>query len=442
MKKEKGKDSYREAGQSLLEFIDRSPTPYHAVSELGQTLKSAGFRELDEADAWDLVPGGRYFAVRNGSSLAAFVMGSKPPETAGFKIVGAHTDSPNLRLKPNPIYEKNGYAQLGVEVYGGVLLSSWADRDLSLAGRVVLKSGNGLPVCKLLKIERPILRIPLLAIHLNRSVNEKGLVLNPQTHLPPILTFAGGKPKSGNALKDLVARETGTRPEEILSLDLSLYDTQKSAFGGPDGEFLFAPRLDNLASCHAATAAFLDAGGKNPATRAVVFYDHEEVGSQTAQGGGSPFLKDVLERAASVSKKPREAFIRAVARSLFISADMAHAVHPNYPEMHDANHMPAINKGPAVKTNAGQRYATDGVSSAHFETLCERAGVTAQKFVMRSDLACGSAIGPVTAANLGIRTADVGNPMLSMHSAREMAGTKDHGDMIRVFREFFTAKLG
>ena len=428
----KKKDPHYTAGQSLLEYIDRSPTPFHAVTGLAQMLEKHGFAQLDEKDSWDLSPGGKYYVTRNTSSLAAFVLGAKPPETSGFKIIGAHTDSPNLRLKPDPVYEKHGYAQLGVEVYGGVLLSTWTDRDLSLAGRVILRSQE---TC-LLKIDRPLLRIPQLAIHLNRSVNEKGLILNQQTHLPPILSL--GKSKDG--LKDLIAKEIKHRPGDIVGMELSLYDIQPGAFAGLNREFLLAPRLDNLASCHAATQALLQSTEKDPATRALVFYDNEEVGSETAQGSGSPFLKDILERILLRSNKPREAFLRAIARSTLISADMAHAVHPNYPELHDPNHMPTINNGPVIKANAGQRYATDGKTGAYFEMLCERAGVKAQKFVMRSDLACGSTIGPITAANLGIRTVDAGNPMLSMHSAREMAGVKDHWDIIKVFKEFFRSE--
>ena len=415
--------------QSLLEYIDRCPTPFHAVAEIRIMLKKHGFVQLDETDAWNLSSGGKFYVIRNDSSLVAFVLGNQPPETTGFKIIGAHTDSPNLRLKPNPVFEKNGYVQLGVEVYGGVLLSTWTDRDLSLGGRVALRSQES----RLLKIGRPLLRIPQLAIHLNRGVNEKGLILNPQTHLPPILTLA----KSKETLIELVAGEIKCKPSAIASMELSLYDIQPGSLGGAEGEFLFAPRLDNLASCHAATLALLQSQEKNPLTRVLAFYDNEEVGSETAQGSGSPFLKDVLERITSSSKRPREAFMRSISRSFFVSADMAHAVHPNYAEMHDPHHMPRINKGPVIKSNAGQRYATDGMSGAYFESLCERAGVTAQKFIMRSDLVCGSTIGPITAANLGIRTVDVGNPMLSMHSAREMAGTKDHGDIIQVFKEFF-----
>jgi aspartyl aminopeptidase len=425
----KKKDPHYTAGQSLLEFIDHSPTPFHAVAEIAKILEKHDFTRLDETASWDLSPGEKYYVSRNDTALVAFVLGSKPPETAGFKIIGAHTDSPNLRLKPNPAYDKNGYTQLGVEVYGGALLSTWTDRDLSLAGRVILRSQKS----RLIKIDRPLLRIPQLAIHLNRNVNEKGLILNQQNHLPPILSLG----KTKDAFLNLIAGEAKCRAGDILGMELSLFDVQPSTFAGLNQEFIFAPRLDNLASCHSATLALVQSTEKNPFTRVTVFYDNEEVGSESAQGGGSPFLKNILERIAQSSDKPREALMRAIARSTFISADMAHAVHPNYPEMHDSNHMPVINNGPVIKTNAGQRYATDGISSAYFETLCERAGVKSQKFVMRSDLACGSTIGPVTAANLGIRTVDVGNPMLSMHSAREMAGTRDHWDIIKVFKEFY-----
>ena len=435
----KNSKNYRKYAESLLKLIDASPTPFHATHELVTLLKAEGFAELQEADAWSLKKGGRYYVTRNDSSLVAFVMGSKPAEQAGFKIIGAHTDSPNLRLKPNPSYQKSGYVQLGVEVYGGVLLTTWTDRDLSLAGRVVLKSKKGQPVSRLLKIDRPLLRIPQLAIHLNREINETGLILNKQRHLPPILQLAENNLSSEKVLKDLVAQELKCKAGEIVSLDLALYDVQASTFAGANEEFIFAPRLDNLASCHAATLALLEASKQDSATRVLAFYDHEEVGSETAQGGESPFLKDALERMVMDSANPREALMRAIAHSIFISADMAHAVHPNYSDKHEERHLPLINAGPVIKTNANQRYATEGVSSAHFELMCQRAGVNVQKFVVRSDMGCGSTIGPMTAANLGIRTVDVGNPMLSMHSIREMAGSQDHGDMIQVFKEYFNS---
>lgn len=417
--------------QNLLKFIDRSPTPFHAVQEMADTLSSKGFIKLEEADAWKLVPNGKYFLTRNDSSLIAFTVGSKLGEA--FKIIGAHTDSPNLKLKPQAGYAKSGYLQLGVEVYGGVLLSTWTDRDLSLAGRVIL-TGKKNPVAKLIRFEQTLLRIPQLAIHLNRDVNKKGLLLNEQNHLPPIFSIQK-KSAPDEILKKMIAKELKCRPADIMGLELSLYDTQPGTVAGAEGEFIFSGRLDNLASCHSALHALTESTKKDTATRVIAFYDHEEVGSETAQGAGSPFLKDVLERITL--KNEREGFLRALAKSFFISADMAHAVHPNYSDRHDSQHMPILNGGPVIKSNANQRYATDGVSSAWFEKLCGKAKVPVQKFVVRSDLGCGSTIGPITAANLGIRTVDVGNPMLSMHSIREMAGAKDHELMIRVFKEFF-----
>jgi len=417
--------------QNLLEFMDRSPTPFHAVQEMAYALSGKGFIELKEADAWKLVPHGRYFLTRNDSSLVAFTLGSKP----GFKIIGAHTDSPNLRLKPQAGYTKNGYLQLGVEVYGGVLLSTWTDRDLSLAGRVIL-GGKKETSTKLIRFDQVLLRIPQLAIHLDREVNKRGLILNEQIHLPPIFSLHK-KSSPEDILKKMVAHKLKCKPADIVEMELSLYDTQPGTLAGPEGEFIFSGRLDNLASCHSATQALMESTQKDPMTRVIAFYDHEEVGSETAQGAGSPFLKDVLERITLTEESSRENFFRALAKSFFISADMAHAVHPNYSDKHDNQHMPIINGGPVVKSNAGQRYATEGVSSAWFEGLCQKAKVPVQKYVVRSDLGCGSTIGPITAANLGIRTVDVGNPMLSMHSIREMAGAKDHELLIRAFKEFF-----
>ena len=422
--------------RDLLDFIDRSPTPFHAVNETKVLLTQQGFSELKESKAWNLLSNGKYFVTRNDSSLIAFIVGTKTQDASGFKIVGAHTDSPNLKLKPNSSYDKNGYIQLGVEVYGGVLLTTWTDRDLSLAGRVIIQ-GKNLPQSKLIRFEDPFLRIPQLAIHLNRDVNEKGLILNKQNHLPPIFSLLGEKGSTKELLKKMVAQKIKCKPAEILSMELSLFDTQPGSIGGANGEFVFSGRLDNLASCHAALKALIRSKEKDPMTRVIVFYDHEEVGSDSAQGAGSPFLRDVLERLTLDSNNSREIFFRSMANSFFISADMAHAVHPNYSEKHEARHLPIINGGPVIKCNSNQRYATEGVSSAWFEVLCQKAGISIQKFVARTDMGCGSTIGPITASNLGIRTVDVGNPMLSMHSIREMAGAHDHLPLINVFKEFF-----
>jgi aspartyl aminopeptidase len=300
----------------------------------------------------------------------------------------------------------------------------------------VILTGTKSPSSKLVKFNQVLLRIPQLAIHLNRDVNRKGLVLNEQNHLPPIFSMHN-KSAPAEVLKKMVARELGCKPSEIMGLELSLYDTQLGTLAGAEREFIFSGRLDNLASCHSAMHALTESTMTDPITRVIAFYDHEEVGSETAQGAGSPFLKDVLER-ITLSEK-REDLLRALANSFFISADMAHAIHPNYSDKHDNQHMPVINGGPVIKSNAGQRYATDAISSAWFESLCKKIGIPVQKFVVRSDVGCGSTIGPITAANLGIRTVDVGNPMLSMHSIREMAGTTDHELLTSAFKEFFRA---
>ena len=425
--------------QDLLNFIDRSPTPFHAVNEMKNLLIHQGYSELKETNSWKLSPNGKYFLTRNGSSLIAFIVGMKSQDASGFKIIGAHTDSPNLKLKPNSTYGKNGYLQLGIEVYGGVLLSTWTDRDLSLTGRIIIK-GKKQPLSKLIRFDEPLLRIPQLAIHFNRDVNEKGLILNKQNHLPPIISLTGKKNPTKDLLEKMIAKKLKCLPADILSMELSLYDTQPGSTGGAHGEFIFSGRLDNLASCHASLIALTESKTKDSMTRAIAFYDHEEVGSDSSQGAGSPFLKNVLERLVLHSENSRELFFRSMANSFFISADMAHAVHPNYAEKHDVYHMPILNGGPVIKSNSNQRYATEGVSSAWFETICKKAGVPVQKFVIRTDLGCGSTIGPITASNLGIRTVDVGNPMLSMHSIREMSGVNDHLPLIKAFKEFFTAR--
>ncbi|HYQ16775.1 MAG TPA: M18 family aminopeptidase, partial [Polyangiaceae bacterium] len=392
----------------------------------------AGFRRLSERDAWSLAPAERGFVVRGGGSIAAFRLGKKSPADAGFVIVGAHTDSPNLRLKPNAELTASGYEQLAVEVYGGVLLSTWLDRDLGLAGRVVLADGS----TRLLKLPGSFCRVPNLAIHLNRDVNSGGLTLNAQTQMLPVaaLVHDGG----GLELRERLAAALGEGVDAraIQGSDLCLFDTQPPALGGARGELIFSARLDNLASCHAALSALLAAGDAD-ATRVVVLYDHEEVGSETAIGAGSPFLEALLLRLLACYPATSDGFARAIAGSLMVSADMAHAVHPNYPDKHDKQHRPLLGKGPVLKVNANQRYATDGPSAARFRAACARAGVEPQTFVARNDMGCGSTIGPIAAAGLGLRTVDVGGPMLSMHSCREMAASADVAPMVRALTALF-----
>jgi len=425
--------------RDLLEYIDASPTPYHAVRETARRLTQAGYRVLDEREPWTLKPGERVFVTRGDTSIAAFQLGTVPVDRAGFRLVGSHTDSPNLRLKPNASVSKNGYQQLGVEIYGGVLLHTWTDRDLSLAGRVMVMAG-GKPQGYLVDFARPLLRVPNLAIHLNRGVNSDGLKLNPQEHMVPVLGLESAGAVDLKALLGQELARGGVKVEagDLLGYDLCLYDLQPSIRSGAHGEFLHAPRLDNLASCHAALSALLSGGEKREATSGVILFDHEEVGSRSAQGAASPFLRTLLERFTLAHSDGRpDAFHRAIAHSFLVSADMAHAVHPNYASLHEPKHQPQMGLGPVIKSNVNQSYATDGETWAFFTTLCREAGVTPQHFVTRTDLGCGSTIGPITAGQLGIRTVDVGSPMLSMHSIREMACASDVGQMVAVLRRLF-----
>jgi aspartyl aminopeptidase len=425
---------------SLISYLDASPTPYHAAAESARILANAGFVSLEEHERWTLEPGLRAYTTRGGTSLIAFICGEKTPTESGFLAIGAHTDSPNLRIKPSPDVNRYGYRQLGVEAYGGVLLSTWLDRDLSLAGRVNIARGRALPTGLLVDLARPLLRVPNLAIHLNRNVNSDGLVLNAQSHLAPIFGLSSEEPESLRDLlvDELAARGAPARPEDIVSWDLSLYDVQGATVSGASSEFLHSARLDNLASCFAATQALAKAPQPHAATRVIALYDHEEVGSRSAQGAYSPFLRQVLERIAQASDAAdAEGFMRAIARSFLISADMAHAIHPNYADRHEPNHAPVLGGGPVLKTNVNQAYATDGESAARFAALCRDVEVPLQHFVVRSDLPCGSTIGPISAAQIGLRTVDIGNPMLSMHSIRELASTADAAMLERVFDAYF-----
>jgi len=414
--------------QDLLNYIDASPTPFHAVAETAERLEQHGFRPLDESAPWRVEAGDKIYVTRGGGSIAAFHLGTTPASEAGFRLVGAHTDSPNLRVKPNPARKKAGYEQLGVEPYGAVLLHTWLDRDLSLAGRLTLTDGSS----RLVDLGRPLLRIPSLAIHLNREVNKKGLMVNAQEHMAPLVGLASAGALDFAAW--LADELDGVEAVDIAAWDLMAYDVQSAAVSGVGGEFIHAGRLDNLASCHAACTALIAASSSAAATRGLVLYDHEEVGSRSAQGAASDFLRSCLQR---LSGSAREDYHRAVASSFLISADMAHAVHPNYADLHEPEHQPVLGGGPVIKINVNQSYATDGESWAAFERWARQADVTTQRFVVRSDLGCGSTIGPITAAELGIRTVDAGSPMLSMHSCREVAATSDVPKMIDLLKRFF-----
>jgi aspartyl aminopeptidase len=416
----------------LLAFLSASPTPYHAVASTVTRLETARFRPLTEHDAWDSLAPGRYYVVQEGSAMVAFVVPELP--VVGFRIVGAHTDSPNLRLKPKPEYTKEGYHQLGVEVYGGALLNSWLDRDLALAGRVMVRGAGSGFEARLVRLDHPLLRVPQLAIHLDREVNEKGLVLNKQEHLAPVL----GLKSSGEAdLRALVAASLDVAPGDILHLDLMLHDTLPPARGGAHDEVFFSARLDNLAMCHAAVQSIARVGDGGALCSVVALFDHEEVGSQSATGAESNFLPRVLERLSRRGGGSSDGHARTLARSLCLSADMAHAVHPNYESRHETRHKPVLNGGPVLKLNAQQRYATSARTATLVEELCRELAIPLQHYVNRTDLPCGSTIGPITSTLLGIPTADVGNPMLSMHSCREMAGALDPAMMERLMGGFF-----
>jgi aspartyl aminopeptidase len=419
----------------LLAFLDRSPTPYHAVAETVRRLSAAGFRPLREDEVWNLEPDARRYVMRAEGSIVAFQAGRESPAEAGFRILGAHTDSPNLRVKPRPDKSGEGYRQLGVEPYGSPLLHTWLDRELSLAGRVSFREPGGVRTA-LVDFARPLLRVPSLAIHLQRELALEGLKLNPQQHLAPILGLDGAPP-----LAELLATElrasgaADVAAPDVLGFDLMAYDVQPASVCGARGEFVSSPRLDNLASCHAAVSALVEAAGRDlgAATRMIVLYDHEEVGSRSAQGAAGTLLSDALERCVAGWKDgAAQGLARAASRSLLVSADMAHAVHPNYADRHEPGHRPVVGKGPVIKVNANQSYASDAETAARFAALCGEVGVVPQHFVTRSDLACGSTIGPITAARVGIRTVDVGSPMLAMHSCRELAGSADVEPMIRV----------
>ena len=429
-----------DAVADLLGFIDRAPTPLHAVAEVRRRLEGAGFRELAEAEAWELAPGDRRFVVRGGGSVAAFQVGAVSPAEAGFRIVGAHTDSPNLRLRPRADAAQAGYQRYGVEPYGGVLLHTWLDRDLSLAGSATLRERGALRSV-LVDFGRPLLRVPSLAIHLDREVNRRGLVVDPQAHLVPVAGLEGSPGLDALVAAELRAQGIATvEPGDVLAHDLSAYDVQPAVVAGVRGEFVFAPRLDNLASCHAGLAALLAAAASDlgDATRVLVLYDHEEIGSRTAEGAAGTLLEYALARAVEGFKGgAAQGLARAAARSLLVSADMAHGVHPNHPDRHDPAHRPLVGGGPVIKHNAGRSYATDARTAAHFAALCADAGIAPQHFVTRNDLPCGSTIGPISAARVGIPAVDVGNPMLSMHSCREMAGSADVARMIEVLRRFY-----
>ncbi len=455
--------------QRLCDFIDASPTAFHATDSIATDLESRGARFLDERSDWKLEPGALYFTRRAGSSLIAFRPGLEPPAAAGFAVAGAHTDSPGLKARLGKSLSGKGLERVPVEVYGNPIISTWMDRPLSLAGRVVLRSPGSSAASyagtvnrtetRLVKLARPIGVIPNLAIHLNREIN-KGFEYNAQGQLPVLVAAlptigltpsetdgvkAGGSETSW--LHRLISRELGVDPGAILGADLFFVDAQKVCLMGTEEELVNGYRLDDLLGCHAVLEGFL-ASEAGSHTQVACFLDNEEVGSRTAQGADSAFLRDVLSRINALSVSPSfsytlsesetENFYRALASSFNISVDVAQAFHPSYAEKFDEGFVPVLNGGPAIKANANFKYATDAASEAAFRLLCEESGVTYQKFMSRADMVPGSTIGPMSASLTGILTVDIGHPLLSMHSARETAGVRDHEGMVAVLARHFT----
>jgi aspartyl aminopeptidase len=400
----------------LVGYLDASPSPWHAARSATDRLAAAGFAEASLTDDWPTLPSKGF--VQRGAAVVAWHRGASVGPTSPVRLVGAHTDSPCLRVKPRADAGGFGWKQLAVEVYGGVLLNSWLDRDLGVAGTLVLSDGTD----RLVAVHEAVARVPQLAIHLDRDVNERGVVLDKQLHLSPI--WGVGDPSAGE-FRDWLAGEAGVPGDSIVSWDLCLFDRTPATVLGARGDLLASGRLDNQVSCWAATAALCDAAEPIDHTAVIALFDHEEVGSESTSGAAGPLLEHVLERLSIASGATRAQYLAQLAASACISADNAHSVHPNYPERHEAAHRPLVNQGPAIKLNHNQRYATSPRSAAMAQQVFERAGVPWQVFVSRNNMPCGTTIGPIAATRLGIDTVDVGVPQLSMHSARELCGTRD-----------------
>lgn len=424
--------------QQLLDFIDASPSPCHAVATMAQALQATSFTRLFEKQPWQLKPAGRYYIIRDDSSIIAFVVGQKSLPESGYKIIGAHTDSPGLRIKPHALHKADELLRISVEVYGSPILATFTDRDLSVAGRVSYRTGQGAIKTKLVRFERTLLRLPNLAIHMNRTVNEDGLKLNKQAELLLLFAMSSKQQIPDQLFTELLAIEAQIPAEQILSWELNIYDVQQGVFWGREQEFYADSQLDNLASCHAGLMALLDEAVLSSGNTVVcAFFDHEEVGSESTKGADGSFLPDILERIALATAPNDEDYKRALAHSFMLSVDMAHAYQPNFPAAYEGEHKVYVNKGPVIKLNANQRYSSESVSEAMFIDWCQKAQVPFQKYAHRTNIPCGSTIGPMISAKLGIRTVDVGNAMWAMHSIRESAGVLDHSYMIDVMRCFF-----
>lgn len=461
--------------KDLITFIDNSPTAFHAVAEMIRRLEKAGFKRLDESKKWKLKVGEGYYVTRNDSAIIAFVMGDRG---AGYRIIGSHSDSPTFKIKPNPEMTKEShYVSLNTEKYGGAILSTWLDRPLSVAGRIMVRTKDPMhPKTVLVKVDKDLMIIPNVAIHMNREVNE-GMKFNAQVDTIPLMS-AGKAEEHKNPLTEVVAKAAGVKAEDILGQDLYLYDRAGGCIMGLHDEFISCGRLDNLAMAHVSVEALLDvyknqkaegakekaegAKGKSKisqerATALTVVNDNEEVGSGSKQGADSPFLKNLMRRlccaelegeksaktgakSAAAHLSEEELYQISLSKSFIISADLAHAVHPNHPEYHDPTNRPLMGKGIVIKHSANMRYTTDADSAAVFKHLCELAGEPYQEFVNRSDKVGGSTIGPITSSHIDIRGLDIGSPILAMHSVRELGSVDDHFGLFKILKEFYSRR--
>ncbi|MBQ5404919.1 MAG: M18 family aminopeptidase [Bacteroidales bacterium] len=431
-------DEAQEFANDLIDFISYSPSTFHVVRNIKAALLRKGFKELLLSESWQVEKEGKYFVSQNDTALAAFVVGMGQPEKDGFRVIAAHTDSPAIKIKPHPeMVVGNSYIKLNPEVYGGAILNTWFDRPLSIAGRVVLKSKNPfVPEVRQLNVKRPVLQIPNLAIHFNREVND-GVKINPQKDLCPLLACVKSPLEGENYLAEIISKELNISPDSILDFDLSLYDIQKGCLTGADNEFISSAKLDNLSMIHAGMESLFNSPNIN-ATQVMVCFDNEEIGSRTRQGAASPFLKNIIERLILRLGGTAEDYFRSIYNSFMISADCAHALHPNYTEMSCPTNRPVINKGPVLKYNASQKYCTDAESAAVFANLAALAHSPLQKFTNRSDLSGGSTLGSITTAQTDFKCVDVGTPILAMHSIRELGGVYDHFNMKNIFKVFFS----
>ncbi|KZW04133.1 aspartyl aminopeptidase [Exidia glandulosa HHB12029] len=431
------------ATNKLVNFLTASPTPFHAVHNAAKILEAAGFKKLSEAVEWDLKPGGRYYFTRQQSALLAFTTPTNFKPGTGVSVVATHIDSPNLRVRPVSARTKEGFLQVAVETYGGGLWHTWWDRDLSVAGRVVVSDGHSGFVSKLVRVDKPLLRVSSLAIHLDRDQNAN-FKPNLETHMVPVLGLAsaslnkpaseciGAEKNHHPGLVALLAQEASVQPDKIHDLELCLFDVQPPTIGGLNDEFVFSPRLDNQFSSFCAVEALAASTPGEGNVNCIALFNHEEIGSQSTTGAQSDLVKTLVERLS----KTAESTAQAIARSFIISSDMGHSVHPSHKDKHQEEHKPIINGGIVIKTNANQRYATDSIGQFVIKQLVQRRGGKVQDFETRNDMPCGSTVGPML-STIGIRTVDVGCAMLSMHSVREQAGTQDVQAMLDLFSEFF-----